>query len=171
VSALAGALALAAVAGGGAAARPYNPDNLAADLAAHVGQVCQSIIRVQPGEEHYDSCVESLSDSLQSSGAGRAVSQARGDCLAKGFAQGSSALAVCELQSTGAPPAEPGDDTLVAANEPGGAKSYFSASPHDSFRREQLACAELGFDPAGGAFGSCVADLQAALFSADNPMN
>ena len=62
------ALALAAAAAGGVVARPYNPDNLAGGEAARVGQVCESVVRVQPGEEHYDNCVESLSDSLQSLG-------------------------------------------------------------------------------------------------------
>lgn len=32
--------------------------------------------------------------------------------------------------------------------------------------REQGACAELGLDPAGQAFGQCVADLDASLFYA-----
>lgn len=31
---------------------------------------------------------------------------------------------------------------------------------------EQSACAELGLDPAGAAFGQCVADLDASLFYA-----
>jgi hypothetical protein len=164
--AMAGALILAAGAGA-VAARASGPGEPAADQPARVGQVCQSVVGVRPGEEHYDVCVESLSESLRALGPARAISLARNDCLAKGLRPGSSALAVCELQSTATPPAA-GD---APPTEPGGAKSYFSASPRDSFRREQLACAEVGFDPAGGAFDSCVASLRAALFSADNPMN
>jgi hypothetical protein len=54
---------------------------------------------------------------------------------------------------------------------PGGTRSYFAVSPGTAFRREQLACAEVGLDPTGGVFPGCAADLHAALAAADNPMN
>jgi hypothetical protein len=161
---------------GCAMAGPYNPDSLAADQISGVGQVCQSVMRVRPGEEHYANCVESLSDSVQSLGQGQALQQARGDCLEKGFQPNSPGLAECELRATEATPAPsaprasgPAVSPVSQVEEPGSGKSYFSTSPRDVFRREQLSCARLGFDPAGGAFASCVASLQAALFAADNP--
>jgi hypothetical protein len=47
--------------------------------------------------------------------------------------------------------------------------SNFSASFDTVLRREQHACARLGFDPAFGAFANCVADLQGALQRTDFP--
>jgi hypothetical protein len=54
--------------------------------------------------------------------------------------------------------------------EPGLRKSYPYASNHELRHREQLSCDRLGLDPSGDAFAKCVADLDAALFNADNPM-
>ncbi|MDB5459252.1 MAG: hypothetical protein JWO72_993, partial [Caulobacteraceae bacterium] len=51
----------------------------------------------------------------------------------------------------------------------GGGKSYFYTSNRDRFRREQLACAQIGLDPVSGAFDSCVAGLRSTLFALDNP--
>jgi hypothetical protein len=50
-------------------------------------------------------------------------------------------------------------------------KSYFLATNDEVHRREQEACARIGFDSVGGgfAFAQCVADLQSNLFDADNP--
>jgi hypothetical protein len=87
---------------------------------------------------HYDACVLSLSDSLQSVNSGRAVQQD----LAAGNA---------------------GD-----VEEPRSSRSYFYASPHEVSRRVKLSCARLGFDPANGAFTNCVVNLAAALDAVDN---
>lgn len=170
---IAGVLASVSVAGC-AIAGPYNPDNLAADQVGGVGRVCQTVMHVQPGEEHYDACVESLSDSMQSLNRGSALQQARGHCLDEGLSPDSPGWGECELQSAERQPVAARSPNLAISGvgqmqEPGSSKSYFSTSPHDVFRREQLSCARLGFDPADGAFAGCVASLQSALFAADNP--
>jgi hypothetical protein len=169
-----GVLACISIAGY-AAAGAFNPGNAPASQVARVGRICESVIGLEPGEEHYYGCVESLSNSLQKLSQGGAVQQAHADCLDRGFRPDSPGLAECVLKSADDGP-YPARETSELGNsgamdEPGGSKSYFSASPHTAFQRERLACARLGFDPAYSAFDSCVADLASTLFGADNPMN
>jgi hypothetical protein len=49
--------------------------------------------------------------------------------------------------------------------------SYFQGSPQELHRREQQACASVGFDPANRSYESCVADLASSLFAIDHPLN
>jgi hypothetical protein len=159
---------VAALAGvpGWAAARSAGPT---ADQLAQVGRICQSVVRIRPGEAQYVGCVSSLSDSLQSLEQGRALQQARAACLGKGLGPDSPDWGDCILQSAGAP--YPAIKAAAEAEAPGASKSYFSASPREVARREQLACARLGFDPADGAFAGCVANLAGTLFEIDNPQH
>jgi hypothetical protein len=48
--------------------------------------------------------------------------------------------------------------------------SFFYASAHETARREQQACASLGFEPPYGQFASCVKRLQDTFFAIDNPV-
>jgi hypothetical protein len=172
VAALAAGLLIVTGAAWPVAAAPYNPSNLPADQLQRVGRICESVVGVHRGEEHFDSCLESLSGSLASAAHDRGMQQARGDCLAKGYAPNSPALAECTLQAGSAhaswDPANAPDD---ARGNPGSTKSYFYASPREAHRRYQIACARIGLNPTGGAFDSCVASLQSSLFAADNPQN
>jgi hypothetical protein len=150
----------------------YNPDNLPADQVSNAGQICQSIMRLEPFEAHYQGCLASLMDSAKALNQGRALQHARADCLEKGLRSGEPGFAECELQSTDVHRAQGGETWPVSGvgiREPSGSKSYFYASPRDVFQREQMSCARLGFDPADGAFGSCVASLQSSMFEADHP--
>lgn len=166
---LAATLALSS-APGCAAAGPYNPDNLPLGQVSQIGEVCQSVMGVRPGEAHYVGCVESLSDSTHSLNHGRALAQARETCLDKGMRPDTPELARCVLGSTETASA-PAVREVSETREAGSAKSYFYASPREAHRRMEMSCATLGFDPASGAFASCVAGLQASLFAADNPLN
>jgi hypothetical protein len=168
--AMACALTFAGVAGCAAAA-PYNPSELAPDQLTSVGDICQSVIRVQPIDADYAACVESLSGSVRNVEHSRAMQQAHQACSDQALRPGSPDLAVCELQAAGARPGAPADLTFrnVAA-APSWSKSYQYASPSEVFSRAQMSCARLGLDPASYAFAQCVADLQASLFDADNPM-
>jgi hypothetical protein len=161
-----------------AVAGPHNPDNLALDQLAQIGRICETVIRVPPGEAHYVGCVESLSSSMRSLGHDRTMERARVDCLDRGLKLDSPALAECVLKLSDMKPDSSGLETPAPAisgtselEQPGSSKSYFYASPRDVHRRVQLSCARLGFDPGSGGFGGCVASLQAALFAADNPMH
>ncbi|HXQ17530.1 MAG TPA: hypothetical protein VN814_23170 [Caulobacteraceae bacterium] len=150
----------AAVAPGGANAGSYADDG-------KVGVVCASIVGVQPGEKHYAACVESLSRSLDGLRAGEGMELARQGCLAHGYQPNTSGLAECELAAAAPAPTASGPD-YPAAN-PGGSRSYFLVSRETAFRRDQLACARLGFDPTQAPFGDCAADLRAALARASEP--
>ena len=152
-----------------ASAAPYNPEHLPPDQVAEVDRICQSVLRVQPGEAHFVGCVESLSDSWRGLEHARALSEARATCLDRGLKPGAPDLAECELSVARTAP--PAIRPVSTREEPVSEKSYFSASPRDVHRREELSCARLGLEPGSGGFMSCVAGLQSTLFAADNPSN
>jgi hypothetical protein len=145
----------AAILAGSATAGTFNPSNLATAELSRIGQICETVIRVQPGDEHYVGCVESLSDSVQSARQDRVVQQPSEDCLDRGFKSGSPDLARCAPES--------------AEAQARSSTSYYYASRDDVFRREQLSCVRLGVDPVGGAFSSCVASLAGTLETIDMP--
>ena len=161
--AIAGAAALAALVC--IAAPPAALAGPARDGA--VGQVCTGTLGLEPGEKHYDACVQSLSDSLASLQAGRGMGAARRACLARGLAPGAAQFDECELAMAGSAPASAA--AIDESPAPGAARSYFATSRADAWRRGELACAKLGFDPAGAAFQSCAADLRGALARASMP--
>ena len=145
-----------------AAAATFDPSHLAADRLAEVEQLCEANLHLHPGELHFDSCVAGLSESLASATRADTVVAAREACFKEWTIPGSPDLGECLL---GASQGRPGPSTAPSP------KSYFRASPQDIRRGEQLSCARLGFDPIGGAFEACVANLASALGSADPPSN
>jgi len=166
-----GMLAFAGVGGcATAGVYPYNPDRLADSQASQIGQVCQSVVGVEPSEARYFACVGALSDSAKNLGRGRALQQAQGDCLSRGYRAGSPDLDVCVVQSAGQERASAPDMAMSRPmEEPGLAKSYAYAPQREVHRREELSCARTGLDPSSVAFAECVAGLDSALFAADNP--
>jgi hypothetical protein len=131
-----------------------------------VGRVCAGTLGLDPGEKHYAACVQSLSGSLADLRAGQGMAAARRICLDRGMTPGATDFNECELREAAtAPPAQIVDDTAA----PAGARSYFETSRQEAWRRDELACARLGFDPAGAAFQSCAADLRGALARASMP--
>jgi hypothetical protein len=103
----------------------------------------------------------------------QAATSAHQSCRSQGLPPGSPALAVCVLQSLNGG----GTRSVSAAAAPPPATaglvhvgSFFYASSHETVRREQLACAQLGFEPPGGLFASCVTGLQQTFFAIDNPL-
>ncbi len=176
-----------------ASAAAYNPDQLGTGQADRVAAICQDVMGLTPSEgltygihtgvsnldtwtSHYRGCVSSLSSSLASVNSERAASQAEQACRAKGLEPGSPELAVCVLQSTetASSPAAPGAATAGAAPPDRGlmpaSGSFYKASNRELTRREQLACAELGLEPASSPFASCVRNLKATFYAIDNPV-
>jgi len=151
---------------------PFNPDSLSAAEIGRVGQICRSVVGLQPMETHYDACVQSLSDTVKERDELTDAEQARNACLAQGDRPGSTKLDVCEASQTAAdPPGQPAgaaDPAPLDANPP--VKSYFMVSRATAFRRERVACAELGFEPATRAFEKCATGLEAAILGANNPL-
>jgi hypothetical protein len=163
---MAAIVGFACVAATGAFADAYNPVRLGDDDLGHVKRICADVVGVPPGGTHYAACVQSLSSSLRDLERTQGLRQARAACLRQGLAPNTSALAECELTNArdGGAPATDGGPA-----RPGGQASYFAVSPAVSWRRGELACAELGFDPSGGAFPACAANLQAALSRQSTP--
>jgi hypothetical protein len=102
----------------------------ATDQSGRVRQICETVLRVNPGDAVFGACVDGLLDSL----------------------------------SVGRHAAQP----IPIAEDPDAGRSYYAVSNSARFHREQLACAQLGFD--AGAFTSCVMNLSGTLQAIDHPM-
>jgi hypothetical protein len=136
------------------------------------GQICRSVIRLQPGESEFDACVSSLADWVERAQTGRAVALARETCFDQGLKPASADLSLCLLRAADTKPVagflEPlNTASAVSAEGPRSDQAYFDVSRDIKFRREQEACARLGLDPAFSAFASCVAGLQSSLQGID----
>src|SRR5579871_4326352 len=159
-----------------AAPSAYNPDNLGSTSLTRVEGVCQNVLGLSPTERptggnwlgndrldywtsHYRGCVLSLSDSLGGADHVRMVQRAEEACKAKGLPAGSSELALCVLQGSNSRPVATQVQTAAAVkasvSEPA-AQSYYRASPSETKRREQKACAAIGLSPANPEFDRCV---------------
>lgn len=131
-----------------------------------VGRVCAGTMGLAPGEKHYAACMQSLSGSLANMQAHRGMMAARHACLARGMTPGAADFDECELREADAAPRAQAVDDAAA---PDGGRSYFNMPRGEAWRRDELACARLGFDPADAAFQSCAADLRGALARASMP--
>lgn len=173
------------------AAQPtYNPDSLGSADFSRVSNICQSVMGLSPSEalsggywlgnerldywtSKYRGCIVSLSDSLQRLLDTQTAAQADARCRAKGFETGSPDLALCVLRSINSPTADGPRGvtaTPVSEKEPVARGSYTYASPHETARREQAACAALGFEPGQDAFKSCVKGLSDTFYAIDHPI-
>jgi hypothetical protein len=152
-----------------ASADPYNPDHLPLRQMSQIGQVCRTIMGLPPGTTTQNAaCEESLSHSFAALHVAGEMQQARAQCLARGLKPGDLALSECEL---GPQPAGMTQAAYAAIDPPAKPpKSYLAVSNNEVHRREQLACAAVGYDPATAGSAQCVADLDSAMFEADNPM-
>jgi hypothetical protein len=177
---------------GCASASPYNPQNLDAAQLGRIADICQTTMglrdweapspvwgaaqdpHLDPGENHYQGCIASLSDAEFGADQGQALARADMACSARGYSEGSPALAECVLQSEGAPstrtaerPYDGARFSETANRKP--ASSFYYASPVEISRRERAACAELGLNPLYAAFDNCVANMDETFFRIDNP--
>ena len=89
---------------------------------------------------------------------------------------GSPELALCVLQTANEHPEPTESQSAAAGQTPVGEKlaaagSYYFASPGETARREQVACAALGLSPAEAGFKSCVQQLSATFYSIDHPID
>jgi hypothetical protein len=155
---------------------PYNPEHLNTNQATEIGQICQDVMGFKPtapavdnawpgdpdpGAETngYRGCIASLSRSLLTSGAARATSAADRACRGEGLTDGSPALAECVLKRAQAvrPAAAAQSVSLVVTPfEDGQGPNSWS---HQTERREQQACAQIGLEPAGSQYASCLNGL------------
>ena len=172
---------------GCASAQAYNPSGLDGAQLGRVQSICRSDMglwadeppipnpgdpRLDPLENHYQGCVASLSQSLRSVAASQGLAQADHDCRARGLADGSPDLAECVLDGERRGAAS-GMTAIPVSDEAArvAPRSFYTAAPHEEARREELACARLGLNPAGAAFDDCVTNLRDTLYAIDNPQN
>ena len=172
----------------------YNPDNLGSGQIAEVAEICQTVMglkpsdppvpgdyrgspHLEPGISHYQACIASLSDSLQDVNDAHVASQADEDCRTKGLKPDSADLAECVLKSIEAKPRSATTEASILASPPNSAKvmpvsvgNFYLVPPHETRRREEMACARLGFEPPNGAFASCVKLLNDNFYAIDNPV-
>lgn len=174
---------------------PYDPDHLGAAQIARISDICQTTMGLSPKESpvlgiylgsphldrevsHYEVCIASLSDSLLSVAQEEAASKAHQECLAKGLPLGSADLAVCVLERvkvnsvmSSASDSSQAVRSENSAYEPRAVRSFFYASPRETRRREEKACARLGLEPPYGAFAKCVKLLNDNFYAIDNPVS
>lgn len=181
---------------GCATAAPYNPKDLEAVQLDRVSQICQVAMglspseppsgvwgaaqdpHLDPGENHYEGCIASLSESLQSMNSRQALAGADANCRAQGYGQDTPGLAECVLNSQGQRRASAGVADQAAYARPSAAglvgvkaNSFYTARPHEVSLRERQACAQLGLNPLYGAFDNCVSNMDWTFYWIDNPHN
>jgi hypothetical protein len=79
---------------GAADAHGMYADGPVRDQLAHIRQVCETVVRLRPGEAHFDACVASLSGSLFDARRAQRPMEPAGDVQAPYAAVGSSFDAV-----------------------------------------------------------------------------
>jgi len=164
-----GACAVAATAA--CASVAYNPEHLPAEQLSQISTVCQSVMGLPAASySQHLACVESLSHSVAARQKSDRLLAVRQDCLAQGLTPGSTALSNCELDSRSPRLTQNAPLLLQTALPSAPPKSYFGASFDEIRRREQHACAAIGYDPVSAGFGQCVADLAAELDDVDRPV-
>jgi hypothetical protein len=173
VKVLIGLFAIAGVAGC-VSAGPYNPSHLPPNQLSQVQELCGSVMGIPAGIGLSSDCVEGLSSSAVAISQARTLQEARRGCLGQGLASGRPGLSECELTTVSPPTAAASSDRADVRVDTSGlqrpAKSYFNASFDEVHRREQTACARLGYDPINVNFARCVARLDSALFASTHPM-
>ena len=159
---------------GACATQSVASPSLPPEQAAVAQAACHRVMRLDPGIAQYDACVRSLSNTLtQAAGQGRFLAAAQ-RCDKAGLAHDRQAYAQCLLDRRDTAAATPSARHLDAAYvKPADSNpdSYFHSDNATKRHREEYACADLGLTPGGGAFASCVADLDWSLFNEDHPIN
>lgn len=167
LSFLAGFTALAAMSACASAhAQPANPQQ-----SALIRETCTNIMGVRFNGE-MQGCMNALSDAVSARAEGDNDLWSDRYCAMQGYQTGTAAFSVCVLgaQNTHrtAQTAAASDNAPVQLAYGSGPINKGDWTFDGRHRREQLACAQLGLDPSGGAFDSCVTSLEYAMYSADD---
>ncbi|HWU25585.1 MAG TPA: hypothetical protein VN154_04205 [Rhizomicrobium sp.] len=149
----------------------------AIERGAAVKNICIQTLEVGQSATDLDACMSSLSESQNLKLQISHDIDIEHHCSTSGHAPGTAAYYGCEVDSEAAnPPAEP----VMKVNEEFGtphvralgaifhfgATGYYGMSSQTKRLKEEQACAQIGVDPENSG---CVANLDAALFNADNP--
>jgi len=188
VTATALALILGASLSSAAFGAPYNPQHLGFAQIERIDNICQTTMglndwealsnvwgaaqdpHLDPGENHYQGCVASLSDAQRDLDQDHATVRADVACRARGYREGSAGLAECVLHGQDAPmAAEPVDEVVGPPANPSKVGSFYTAGPHTIAQRERAACAQIGLNPVYAAFDNCVSHMDDTFYRIDNP--
>lgn len=184
------AAAFTAASPGFAAAAPFNPAGLSPQQLDRVTDICRGTLglssaepsstvwgaAVNPGlvggENHYQGCIAALSASLRAMQNARVALDADLACRGRSPAAGGPDLAECVLARMDATPRLDDQGLVAGPAAPAAAaaiRPFWKVSSGERTRRERLACARLGLDPAGPGFDACVNELRDTFYSIDNP--
>jgi hypothetical protein len=138
---------------------------LAPEQVSLVQMTCDRVMGLAHSGIYRDECRDSLSQSLARKTEAEAMAGTYGDCRHQGLSEGSASFSACMLNSQARPSANTVQAVSLAydTSTPENAKGYFDVNNTVHWRREQYSCAQLGLTPGTGAFGQCVASLDAAL--------
>lgn len=168
------------------AATPYNPDKLPQEQMVRINEICRDVMglnpqespvggvyrgspHLDPGVNHFQACVASLSDSVTTTAAAQAAKPPRADCGARSMQPNTPQHAQCVPQTTASRPLVL--TTTAAATpvqSPRQVGNFFLDSPRQKRLKTEVACAQLGLDPPDGAFAQCVKRMHDNFFSIDN---
>jgi hypothetical protein len=139
--------------------------SLTPEQTSLVQATCDRVMGLAHSGVYRDECRESLSQSLARKVEAEAMAGAYVDCNRQGLSEGSAAFSACMLDRQSQPRAVAVQTASLVydMNAPENAKGYFDVNNTVHWRREQYSCAQLGLTPGTGAFGQCVASLDAAL--------
>jgi hypothetical protein len=139
--------------------------SLTPEQASLVQATCDRVMGLAHSGIYRDECRDSLSQSLARKVEAEAMAGAYGDCRHQGLSEGSAVFSACMLDRQSQPRAVAMQTTSLAydTNAPENAKGFFDVNNTVHWRREQYSCAQLGLTPGTGAFGQCVASLDAAM--------
>lgn len=143
---------------------------LSPDQVALVQTTCDRVMGLAHGGVYRDECRESLSASLARKLEAEGIAGSYVDCRGQGLSEGSPAFSSCVLDRKSRPVTAAAQPASLSYDmrAPDSAKGYFDVTNAVHWRREQYSCAQLGLTPGTGAFGQCVASLDAALMPNPN---
>jgi hypothetical protein len=150
-----------------------SPEQTALALAT-----CTDVMRIKKGFVAFNSCVESLTQTLSNRTQGEILAKSYSDCFGAGRKEGTPEFAACVLdrkayrnaeweRALSARPSEPAPVTYTKSQSGAMQKSYSESNSQERRQKEEYSCALLGISPGTAGFDSCVAQLDSALRSVE----
>jgi len=138
--------------------------------ASLVQATCDRVMGLARSGIYRDECRDSLSQSLARKVEAEGIAASYEDCSRQGLKEGGSAFSSCMLDRQSRPVTAVTRNVSLTydVSAPENTKGYFDVSNTVHWRREQYSCAQLGLTPGTGAFGQCVASLDAAMLPSEN---
>jgi hypothetical protein len=157
------------------ASTPANAESSTPARVAQVRHACADTMGLNPAEEPFDGCVASLLDTLAETDQARLTGHYRQACVQHGLQPGTPEFALCvvDAEQTGNWQFEHMEmrmlRTLPLTTLLLLAAACASPSPNQvQLTQERHTCAELGIAPGSGSFASCVGNLEATAFEAND---